>query len=343
MRILLLSEFFLSGQTTHVLDLTEQLHKLGHSVHLRLARVHTPLFAAEYAPRLKKLGITVSTGSSASGLNYLLRSFRPDVIHAHSSTLFSLAHRLAYRFQVPYVLTCHGLGFDHPKYKEDLENAAAVIAVGSNVAEQIKKTVTNLFIIANAVNTDYYVPPAPPRMRREIVYVGRIDEARIPGIKYLAKVLNAYFDHNLSIVGDRDPLVPGTIFHPWKTDLRPTLQQAGIVAACGRSAREALASGCAVLLMQRAYDGLISPALVCRPDFDFSGNQGRYPFSRLIQDLRVLLNSPAKLRKLQHWSRRYAEECLSSASAARQVAAVYEKVLQNPTRRPPYPYRLFRR
>ena len=164
-------------------------------------------------------------------------------------------------------------------------------------------------------------------MRREIVYVGRIDEARIPGIKYLAKVLYAYFDHNLSIVGDRDPLVPGTIFHPWKTDLRPTLQQAGIVAACGRSAREALASGCAVLLMQRAYDGLISPALVCRPDFDFSGNQGRYPFSRLIQDLRVLLNSPAKLRKLQHWSRRYAEECLS-ASAARQVAAVYEKVLQ---------------
>lgn len=343
MRILLLSEFFLSGQTTHVLDLAEQLQKLGHSVHLRLTRVHTPLYATEYAPQLKKLGLPVSTGSSASGLNYLTRTFRPDLIHAHSSTLFSLAHRLAYRLQIPYILTCHGLGFDHPKYADVLKNAAAVIAVGPNAAEAIKKTVTNLFIIPNGVNTDYYVPPLGDRTRKQIFYIGRIDETRVSGIKYLTHVLNSYFDQNLGIIGDKDPRVPGTIFHPWKTDLKPALQQAGIVAACGRTAREALASGCAVLLMQRSYDGLISPALVSRSNFDFSGNLGRYPFSRIVQDLRLLFGSENKLKRLQKWSRTYAETHLSSTAAALQVVAVYEQALQNPTRRPPYPYRLPRR
>lgn len=340
MKILLISDFFLSGQTTHVMDLAEQLQELGHSVHVRFTRVHSSLFKSEYSPRLKKLGIQFSTGLGSSSLTYMARTWHPDIVHAHSSTQFSLAHRLASRLRIPYVLTCHGLGFSHPKYKQDLEAAAHVIAIGPNVASEIKSICKNLTIIPNGINTEHYVPPQGGMVRNQVVYIGRIDSSKIPGINQLALVLNRYFNRNLTVIGDWNPEVPGTIFQPWKTDLLPTLQQAGIVAACGRTAREALACGNAVLLMQKYYDGLVSPALTSRPDFDFSGNQGRFSFYRLRKDLKKLLSSPNALQKLQTWSRHYAVQHLSSASMATQIAQIYAAVRDQPTPRPKYLERL---
>ncbi len=74
----------------------------------------------------------------------------------------------------------------------------------------------------------------------------------------------------------------GTNYVPWQVNLVPPhLQRSGIVVGCGRTAREALSCGNAVLLMQQAYDGVISPQLVSSPDFDFSGNLGRFPLTTM--------------------------------------------------------------
>jgi len=326
MRVLLLSEFFLSGQTTHVLDLAEQLQSLGLSVHVRFARIHTPLFEADYAPRLKERGISVSTGPGAGPLSTLFRRWRPDVIHAHSSTLFALANRLATRLQVPAVFTCHGLGLSRRSYQRELSQAACVIAVGKNVAQEIAPFCRRLVIIPNGVNTAYYVPPPGNFLRDQLVYIARMDRSKIPALVQLARIYNSYFQRCLTVIADRNPEVPGTIYQPWKADLLPTLQQSGIVAASGRTAREALACGNAVLLVQSRYDGLIGPALTVKSDFDFSGNHGRFPFSRLRDDLAKLLYSRTALPRLQAWSRKYAEENLSSAKMARAVVDVYAAV-----------------
>ncbi|MGI6148454.1 MAG: glycosyltransferase family 4 protein [Firmicutes bacterium] len=323
MKILLLAEFFLSGQTTHVLDLAEQLKRMGCDVHVRFTRVHSPLFGTEYAPRLKEQGIAVSTGTGTSFLSYLVRRWRPDVIHAHSSTLFASANRLARRLRIPSILTCHGLGFSHPKYQEDLRGASHVIAIGPKVAQEIRHICPKLTVIPNGVNTEYYVPPQGSFLRNQVVYIARMDRGKIPALTRLTQIMNSTFHRQLMVVADWDPKIAGIVYHPWTPDLRPILQQAGIVAASGRTAREALACGSAVLLMQRRYDGLVSPALTGRADFDFSGNLGRFTFSRLRSDLKRLLTSRTALQKLQRWGRRYAEDNLNSANMAAAIAAVY--------------------
>lgn len=323
MKILLLSEFFLSGQTTHVLDLAEQLQRMGHGVHIRFTRVNSPLFHTDYAPRLKSRGIPFSTGIGGTFLSYLVRTWGPDIIHAHSSTQFALANRLAQRLKVPAILTCHGVGFSQARFRKELLAAAHVIAVGEKVAEEVSRFCSNLTVIPNGINTDYYVPPPGNFVRNQVVYIARMDRAKIPALTRLAHILNTCYRRHLTVVADWNPKIPGTIYEPWKSDLVPTLQQAGIVAACGRTAREALACGNAVLLMQRGYDGLITPALAARSDFDFSGNLGRFPFSHLRRDLKRLLTSPTALAKLQAWGRRYAEKHLSSAQMAQAVLEVY--------------------
>ena len=142
---------------------------------------------------------------------------------------------------------------------------------------------------------------------------------KIPALTRLTQIMNSTFHRQLMVVADWDPKIAGIVYHPWTPDLRPILQQAGIVAASGRTAREALACGSAVLLMQRRYDGLVSPALTGRADFDFSGNLGRFTFSRLRSDLKRLLTSRTALQKLQRWGRRYAEDNLNSANMAARL------------------------
>lgn len=332
MRVLLLAEFFLSGQTTHVLDLAEQLQHLGHQAHVRFAKVHSSLFSTEYAPHLKAQGVSFSTGFSPGFLSYLVRTWRPDIIHAHSSTQFALANRLAKTFQIPSILTCHGLGFSQSKHVKALQGATHVIAVGPKVAADISRFCPRLTVIPNGVNTTYYVPPPGSLLRDQVVYIARMDRGKIPALAQLAHILRNCFRRHLIVVADWNPEVPGTIFQSWQADIRPTLQQAGIVAASGRTAREALACGNAVLLIQRGYDGLITPALSGQPDFDFSGNHSRFPFSRLRRDLSRLFSCPPALERLQVWSRRYAVENLSSAQMAQKVLEVYDEAKRLPSK-----------
>ncbi|HHT90437.1 MAG TPA: hypothetical protein GXZ68_05655, partial [Firmicutes bacterium] len=88
--------------------------------------------------------------------------------------------------------------------------------------------------------------------------------------------------------------------------------------------------GNAVLLMQQAYDGVVSPQLVAYDDFDFSGNLNRFPLSNLESDLKKLLRSSYRLKKLQKWGRDYALTHLSSERMAKKTLQVYRDVLEHP-------------
>ena len=101
------------------------------------------------------------------------------------------------------------------------------------------------------------------------------------------------------------------------------------MVGCGRTAREALAAGCVVLLMNTRYDGIIDHQLVQEPDFDFSGNQGRFRFKRLLEDLSSLAANRKRIRRLQRFSRAYAVENLSSREMAQKVLAVYVQAVSS--------------
>ncbi|HHY10223.1 MAG TPA: glycosyltransferase family 4 protein [Firmicutes bacterium] len=331
MRVLFLSDFFLSGQTTHVLELAKQLNRLGAAVHIAFNGIYTPLFTSEYAPRLRTDNISFSKTKKFSSLVKLARKWRPNLIHSQSSTLLALGQKLAAKFSLPHLLTCHGLGFSHKKYQPYLQEAQAVIAIGPKVAREIAEFEAKITIIPNGIDTETFTPPKLSLLkpRRQIIYVGRLEKSRLHALARAAEFHNSHFGAPLKIISDWDPHLPNTDRLPWQVDLVPHLQRAGIVIACGRTAREALSCGCAVLLLQRRYDGIISPELVLRPDFDFSGNVGRFSFQRLERDLKKLLSSNSRLKRLQKWGRRYAVENLSSLEMAKETMRVYEKAKRN--------------
>ncbi|HPT83524.1 MAG TPA: glycosyltransferase family 4 protein [Limnochordia bacterium] len=336
MKVLLLSDFFLSGQTTHVLELAKQLKKLGIEPHIAFGTIHTKLFWSDYVPYLQRHRISFSRSGGLKAMLVEGRLLAPDLIHAQSSTLFQQAQVLSHHLKIPYLVTCHGLGFNQPRFRHFLASASAIIAIGPKVAEQLSEFRQKVHIIPNGIDTDVFAPP-PGRSgpRRALLYVGRLEKKRLEPLRYLAEANSLLVGTPLKIISNFDPEIPGTVYLPWQVNLVPHLQSSGIVAACGRTAREALSCGNAVLLMQQAYDGVISPRLVKQDDFDFSGNLGRYELADLKYDLHALLHRPHRLKKLQNWGRSYAVSHLSSSEMAAKTAALYKLVLHTFKPAPP--------
>lgn len=329
MRVLLLSDFFQSGQTTHVLDLAQQLEKLGVQIHLAFGTIHSKLFKSQYAPQLRANNISFSHEQNFGAIIGRASKWKPDLIHCQSSTLFHSTQYLALQQRLPFVLTCHGLGFRHPRYRMPFRLAAAIIAIGPKVADELTDYQDKVTIIPNGVNSEHFRPePSTMGARKKILYVGRLEEKRIPALQRLAKAHQTILNQPLTIISDWNPNLPHTQFTPWQVDVVPHLQRSGIVAACGRTAREALSCGNVVLLMQQSYDGVVSPQLVSSPDFDFSGNLGRFPLYEVEKDLRTLLKSSSRLKKLQSWGRKYAVSNLSSLEMAKQTLELYNEVLK---------------
>jgi len=339
MRVLLTTEFFLSGQSTHVVDLAIQLKKLGHEAEIVFTAVHTPLFQSYYGPMLRKAGIGLHCTSQRSQINQIIRRFKPDVIHCHSSTIFSLTKGIALAHRIPYVVTCHGLGFSHPKYQQALEHAKRIIAVGPNAAAEIEKDYRDkIVIIPNSVDIDRFVP-AKKEKTIKVYYVARLDWSKLYALRKLAAAVEQIPKLRLVIVANFQPPIHSAEYLPWQTNIESVLAKANIVAGCGRTAREAMAAGCAVLLMNSRYDGIVDPEAVSQPGFSFSGSQGRCPFSQLVHDLNFLAKSRKRLRRLQRFSRAYAVEHLSSRTMAEKTAAVYQEVVSQSQawkRRAPY-------
>lgn len=331
MKVLLYSDFFLSGQTTHVLELAKQLQKLKIDVHIAFGTIHSKLFRSHYVPYLENNGIPFSERCDTLKVFSLALKFKPDLIHCQSSTLFKNTQTVASRLAIPYILTCHGLGFNQPKYHSFFSSASAIIAIGPRVAKEVADFQDKTVIIANGIDTDVFSPSTEDnrRWRKKIMYVGRLEKKRIIALQQLIKAHTAISSQPLTIVSNWNPNLSGTNFQPWQVDLVPHLQSSGIVIACGRTAREALSCGNAVLLMQEAYDGVISPQLITKPDFDFSGNLERFPFSFIERDLRRLLKSNLRLKKLQSWGRNYALNHLSSTEMAKNTVLLYQKVLKS--------------
>jgi len=335
MKVLFLSDFFLSGQTTHVLELAKQLRILGVEVHIAFGAIHSKLFWTHYAGYLQKHNISYSEGADLATLKSRCQSLKPDLIHSQSSTLFQRAQLLSSRLGIPYILTCHGLGFNQLRYRHLLLMASAVIAIGPNVAQEIAGLSHTIVTIPNGIDTESFTPPSESLgPRKSIIYIGRLEQKRIEPLRQLALAHEALVKSPLRIISNWNPGIPGTIFRSWQPDPIPYLQNAGIVAACGRTAREAMSCGNVVLLMQQRYDGVISPNLVTRYDFDFSGNVGRFPYENVRSDLEDLLQSPSKLKKLQNWSRKYAVAHLSSEQMAKRTVNVYIEAIKSPKKAP---------
>lgn len=256
----------------------------------------------------------------------IFRHFRPEIIHAHSSTLFQYASGLSRCHRIPFGVTCHGLGIGNSKYQSSLSKASFIIAVGRNTARELLPLYGDkVRVVPNGIDTNLYYPRTKSPATN-LFYAGRIDRTRLVMLNQLAKC-TAKLDLKLTVIGDVCPRLSNVRYVPWQTNLHSILGLAPIVAACGRTAREAMASGAAVLLMNKGYCGIIHPGTVAKTWFDFSGNSRKYPEEHLEADVARLSSDHRFRTNVQKFSRSYALNYLDSKQMATQVLRQYQSAL----------------
>ena len=220
---MLLSDFFLSGQTTHVLELAKQLQKMRMLPHIAFGTIHSRLFWSDYAPTLVKNGISFSHGLNIQGLTIQCRLWKPNVIHAQSSTLFQNAQVPSSRLNIPYVVTCHYWVLPSPF---------------SQVSDSASDTPYQRWQPSSAYS---HKPTLSPTASTPTCSLHRHQKGTLqsplyglPGkkapepLKHLVEGMPRLWAL-LKIISNWNPNLPGTKYIPWQVNLVPHLQQSGLL------------------------------------------------------------------------------------------------------------------
>jgi hypothetical protein len=228
-----------SGSEIVTIDLASGLHRRGHEI-----AVFAPLLGPG-AEILRQRGVIVADRPEDV-------PWVPDVIHGHHNHV--LASALAYFHETPGLFVCHSTAywFDSPPRVPRVKRLCAVDeACRSRLVAETGCPSGDIVLLMNAVDTDLFAPraPLPARPARALLLA--------KNTAHVAAVRDAARRSGLSL----DEI--GTAFGREIDDLHAQLESYDIVFATARMAIEAMAVGCAVIVVDgRGLAGLATTAIV---------------------------------------------------------------------------------
>ncbi|NLM39114.1 MAG: glycosyltransferase family 4 protein [Firmicutes bacterium] len=317
MRILILTRFYLNGQTTHVLELSHALRKKGHAVFLIISRLDHP----GYAQWLKEKGIPFSRTHQPLAFLEMLQTMNFDLIHNHSSHTLDAGLQLSKRLRVPIAATCHYLDFEP---LELLQRADAVVAISSEMAAQLPLVPEKLHIVENGVPIPHNIDLA--WRPKHAVFLSRSSPDRAAGYHTLIDIL---------VEDGWQVTIAGNWRHPkarslgWVQDPYPLLKNARMVVGTGRAIREGMAAGCVGFVLGDYLDGPVTPESVSSlRNTNFSGRSRRLTPSadNLTRELAQIQDS--SFPSLMRFSRTYARQYFSVDSMAAALIEIYRELVE---------------
>ena len=217
-----------SGTELYVLDLALRLKRLGHE-------------PVAYSPHLGEVAELLALAGVPVVHNLLDLPFRPDIIHGHHhvETMTALASLPA----VPAVYFCHGsVPWQEmpPVFPRILRYVAVDEVCRERIVREVKIPFEEIRLLLNFVDTDVFRPrpPLPPRPMRALVFSNNASEEN-----YAAAVRASCQQCGVTL--EMRGLASG---NPTK-EPQDLLQHYDIVFAKARAAIEAMAVGCAVVLV----------------------------------------------------------------------------------------------
>jgi starch synthase len=335
MRILvLLSNFFTSGLTTHVVSLCESLRQCGQEVYLVITHpTHGAAAMRSYLNYLSDLGIH-TTVIQAKRLNELARFCKRnhiDVVHGHSSWDFSVAHAIYINYGIPYVLTCHSLGLENKRYQRFLEQAACIICVGPRIMASVAEYGSRVTLLQNAVDLNRFKPSAKAEVFT-VTYAGRSDRNKQPGIKALGTAIDT-FPHPIRFIVAGNAACAKQIgknsqYVGWEPRMERYMNSSDVVVGTGRAIREGMAAGNACIVLGWNYEGVVTPEELVDIKFpDFSGRLGKKELTvtALQNVLLSLYENRDWLMELQKFGRSYAEQHFDLHQSTLRTIEIYQE------------------
>lgn len=322
MRVLVLTRFYLNGQTTHVLSLCSQLREFGHQPYLVIANLNHPT----YYQWLKSRRIQFTTNTNLNFLDRLLGKYHFDLIHTHSSHTLEMALKLGQKHKIPVVATCHYLDFQP---LEKLLEVDKIIMISREMQERLALPGEKTVVIENGIDTTRFkarqwLQQVTDRPRALIV--ARMTEQKEPGYILLVQALTER-GWQVKSIGNWRPISLGIAYTGWQVELAQDYQRAELVIGTGRSIREGMAAGAAAFVLGDYLDGIVTGENVelfrrC----NFSGRATRQiPNQENIAS--ELAELQARLSELQEFSFYYAQQHFSEKDMTQAIFEVYQSCL----------------
>ena len=178
MKILMLADTMdIGGAETHIYELSHSLFSMGHQIKIfsRGGRI---------ARRLGECAELIDSSACGSflgelrALAKLLRSFKPDVVHAHTRRGLFMAETVLKLMPFPLVFTAHAK-FSTSPIKRFLTNPPLyTIAVSEDIKEHFisRFSAKCVEVIENGINTELFSPFRTRKSRFNILNVSRLDD-----------------------------------------------------------------------------------------------------------------------------------------------------------------------
>jgi len=316
-RILVMTRFYRSGQTTHVLDLCTELLQLGHRVLLAISDLNDVV----YLQKMKVEGIPHLLTSNWARLGTRLAKWQPEIIHSHSAHTLPVALELGQRLNIPTVSTVHYLDFAP---RELLNKQAAVILISREMQAHFADLTTPSFVVENGVNLGR-LKPRTKRWRQLALILAQGTPEKRENFRQISQYLRSW-GWEVACAGHWP--CPGTKYLGWVHDVTLPLKQANLVVGTGRAIREGMAAGCAAFVLGVHCDGLVTPDNIwALQETNFSGRTYKQTFCPSSAAQTLAQPEPEYFQALGRFGRRYALQHFSSRKMALAVVEVYRFAL----------------
>jgi len=339
----MVTRFYLSGQTTHLVGLALNLAKAGHKVDIFFTRFNLSPYRDQYVAWLTEGGVGHRVDPDLTGLAGSLAQGCYDIIHAHSSRTFLRSAQISIETGVPLVITCHGLGLGEGHYRLALDHAGFLICVGPKVEASLPQYDHKTRVIGNAVDLEEFRPdpdlPALTLSPRRVVITltGRYDKFKAGATRELYEALERIMhdrqDMEVVALGNwpAPPQLDRWRAAGWMVRHAASLGTSDIVLGTGLAVREGMAAGNAAVILGRAYGGVVTPARLRESAFpNFSGwtAEGVTEASAPViqRDLEGLLDNRGYLQFLKDWGRRCAELHFDIQRVVAETVEIYRLI-----------------
>jgi glycosyltransferase involved in cell wall biosynthesis len=329
MNVLHLNRFYYSSQTAQVFTLIRDQQEQG--INARLIMDGNPSYKvlSLYKDILNDLQITMIKPGDMNALLRQAREQSAQLVHAHSSLTYPLASSLATQLAIPLVLTCHGLGLNRQVYRPYLQQAGAIICTSHRVAGSLREFRRKLSIVPSGVNLAEY-KSGDKGEPIKIVLIAPPGSGKQKGYNQFCKAVDLLEGVEFYVVGNKGISSKSAKHFDELDKLASLLEKTDITAATGRSAIEALATGNAVIVLGRTYQGILTPEKKAQEKhIDLSGLTGAtYCYRNMFYDLAKLTQNNIYLRQLQQFSREVAEHEFDNKALTQRIINVYSQLVK---------------
>jgi glycosyltransferase involved in cell wall biosynthesis len=306
-----------------------------------------------------------------NGLLQLLKSIidkeEINLVHCHLFASMQLASELYRMYEIPYIVTAHGLFYPNDVLYSTCIKASRVIAVSEPVRDSLNERLGNrisekITVIPNGINAESIENTAAnhkiekdlnlPRNAKLLCYCSRLDWNKSEAARVLlfafSKVLDSISNVHLVIIGDGlgrlsiqkeaqiiNQMAGEEVVHVIgaKVNVLPYYIRSSIVIGTARVALEAMMCKRPVIAIgNKGYSGVVCEKNYLRQKQMYFGDHdslGEPKVDRLVRDIKYLMHSSERRKNIGIWCRRWCEKEFNNDYLVNDIIKLYKKTLDS--------------